>query len=54
MCWSLSEARRTPSLVMHTFGKENLSVTESGQRARRDDQVQPCLIRSHPGPEFLR
>ncbi len=54
MSWSLSEVRCTPSIVIHTFGKEDLSVTESGQCVRHGDQVQLCLIRSHPGPAFLR
>jgi hypothetical protein len=29
-------------------------MTENGQHVRHGDQVQPCLIRSHPGPACLQ
>ena len=29
-------------------------MRESGQSVRHGDPVQPCLIRSHPGPEHRR
>jgi hypothetical protein len=43
-----------PSLVMRTFGKENLSMTESGQLVRHGERGQPCLMRSRAGPEYMR
>src|SRR5947209_2264100 len=54
MCCSHSEVRCTPSIVIHTFGKEHLSLREGSQLVRYGDEVRSCLIRSHPGPECLQ
>ena len=54
MCHSLFEARPTSSIAIRTFGKKNSFLAESDQHIRHGEQVQPCLMRSHTGPEYLR
>ena len=54
MSRSLSEARPTSSIAIRTFGKKISSLAESDQHVRHGEQVQPCLMRSHAGPEYMR
>ena len=48
------EAHAVSRLILHPFEKEDLFMTESDQRVRHGEQVQPCLVRSHAGPEYMR